>query len=128
MSFAAAHESKDVRRVCERCRDRKARFHYRGRVRADRHHTLCFECFRSERDRQRARRLTQVPASPLRINGAAAGDSYVVSGFSRTSLSARQRAHRRQMLAHLVTAGAMRTDGDSASTAALRGTPSARRL
>jgi hypothetical protein len=54
MSFTAARESKDERRTCESCRTRKARFQHRGRVLADRHHTLCFECFRSERDRQRA--------------------------------------------------------------------------
>ena len=97
MSFAAAHESKDVRKACQSCRDRKARFQYRGRVRADRHHTLCFECFRSERDRQRARRLARVPSAP---------PLPALPGDPRRPLDGRQRAHRQQMLAHLAGAGA----------------------
>jgi hypothetical protein len=95
MSFAAASQSKDVRRSCERCRDRKARFRYRRRVRADRHHTLCFACFRSERERQRARRLASVP--PAQALQAPFGES-------RPALSRPQVAHRRRMLAHLGTA------------------------
>ena len=90
MSFTAAHESKDVRRACQSCQERKARFSYGGRVRADRDHTLCFECFRSERDRQRATRLadmsTLAPRSP----------------FLR-SLTPRQVGHRLRMLIHLST-------------------------
>ena len=64
MSFAAAHESKRARHACQSCRSRKARFRYRGSVRADRDHTLCFECYRSERERQRARRLIELQAAP----------------------------------------------------------------
>lgn len=91
MSFAAAHECKDVRRTCQICRARKARFQYRGQVRADRDHTLCFACFRSERERQRARRLAEIPAAaPLR---AYAGKD--------AGLTGRQVEHRRRMLAHL---------------------------
>jgi hypothetical protein len=45
------------RRACIECRVQPALFQYRGRVRADRDHTLCFRCFRSEVQRQRARRL-----------------------------------------------------------------------
>ena len=52
--------TRQVRRTCEACRERKARFAYRGEVRADRHHTLCFECYRSERERLRARLLAEV--------------------------------------------------------------------
>jgi hypothetical protein len=103
MSFAAAQESTRLRsrrfqrasskqervRSCQRCRDRKARFQYRGAVRADRDHTLCFECYRSERNRQRALRLADVDSRPpLR------------SPFKRTELSPGQIAHRRAMLAH----------------------------
>lgn len=40
--------------MCHGCQERRARFRYRGEVRADRDHTLCFECFRAERERQRA--------------------------------------------------------------------------
>jgi hypothetical protein len=53
------YRSKQVRRICHACQERKARFEYRGHVRADRHHTLCFECFRAERNRQRARVLAR---------------------------------------------------------------------
>jgi hypothetical protein len=49
--------SKQVRRLCQFCHERKARFQYRGHVRADRNHTLCFECYRAERNRQLARQL-----------------------------------------------------------------------
>jgi hypothetical protein len=45
------------RRACVECRVQPARFQYRGRVRADRDHTLCFRCFRAEVNRQRAQRL-----------------------------------------------------------------------
>lgn len=48
--------------LCQRCTGRKARFQYRGRVRADRHRTLCFACYRSERDPQRAVLLARLPA------------------------------------------------------------------
>lgn len=49
-------------RLCVGCQGRKARFRYRGAVRADRDHTLCFECFRSETNRVRARRMAAVAA------------------------------------------------------------------
>jgi hypothetical protein len=49
------HRSKQLRRLCACCRERKARYQYRGRVRADRNHTLCFECYRAEKNRQRIR-------------------------------------------------------------------------
>ena len=85
MSFTGAHESKSVRRICESCGQRKARFQYRGVVRADRDHTLCFECYRSERDRHRARLLAAVRPVPVGIR------------FGEV-LTARQVAHRRAML------------------------------
>ena len=87
MSLSAAHESKRLRKHCQSCHARKARFRYRGQVRADRDHTLCFECYRSQRDRRRARSLRDV--RPL------------ASPFDRVELSQRAIAHRRAMLAHL---------------------------
>ena len=89
MSLTAARESKHIRRRCQSCRRRKARFQYRGLVRADRDHTLCFECYRALRDQRRAQGLTEqrsamVPRSP----------------FSRP-LTARQAMHRRALLSHL---------------------------
>jgi hypothetical protein len=54
MSPAAVRRlSRARRRLCVACLDRRARFRYRGVVRADRNHTLCFRCFRSMRDQQR---------------------------------------------------------------------------
>ena len=90
MSMTARHENRKAKQTCQRCRDRKARFQYRGEVRADRDHTLCFECYRSERDRQRAYRLSVTEPAMLR------------SPFGvRATLSAREIAHRRRMLDHL---------------------------
>lgn len=48
------------RHVCLECRSHPARFQYRGEVRADRDHTLCFRCYRAELNRARARRLSEV--------------------------------------------------------------------
>jgi hypothetical protein len=56
----------------------------------DRPHTLCFACFRAERDRQRARSFDDLPSSPA-----------VPPPAARTALTAAQRAHRFRMLAHL---------------------------
>jgi hypothetical protein len=44
-------------RLCQACGQRRARFAYRGTVKADRAHTLCFECFRAARNRLRARAM-----------------------------------------------------------------------
>ena len=90
MSMTARHESRKSRQMCQRCRDRKARFQYRGCVRADRDHTLCFECYRSERNRQRAGKLSSAQAPMLR------------SPFNtRSPLSNHDIAHRQRMLEHL---------------------------
>ena len=91
MSFTAARQSKRIRRSCQSCRARKARFRYRGRVSADRDHTLCFECFRSERERRRAQALTEV-ASPPPLRS---------PFLEAAALTGAQVAHRRRMLAHL---------------------------
>jgi hypothetical protein len=58
--------SKRLTRSCAACGERKARFRYRGEVRADRDHTLCFACYRGEINRARARRLSDA-AAPLRM-------------------------------------------------------------
>ncbi len=87
MSFAAARESKLTHKICECCHARKARFQYRGIVRADRHHTLCFECYRSEHDRRRARLLAGVRFhAPLR------------SVFLQTSKGQGALSHRMELL------------------------------
>jgi len=90
MSEAAYDLSKSVRRLCKSCAERKALFRYRGVVKADRDHTLCFECYRVERDRLRAQRLAEVPAArPLPFPEMA------------RALTARQLEHRHRMLVHL---------------------------
>ena len=92
MSFTATRHSKHTARACEACRARKARFQFRGSVRADRDHTLCFACFRAERERGRARTLArrrQLPERPL---------------FQPTPLSVSQVEHRVRMLEHLTKA------------------------
>lgn len=90
MSETAFKHSKGDRRLCQACRERKARFQYRGEVRADRDHTLCFECFRSNRDHARALRLAGLQRPlPLGV------------GSLPESLDARQLAHRQRMLTHL---------------------------
>jgi hypothetical protein len=48
---------RDGRRLCACCAARKARYRYRGHVRADRYHSLCFRCFRAAADRLRSRVL-----------------------------------------------------------------------
>lgn len=92
MSFNANHASKSARRACQRCQERKARFQYQGEVRADRDHVLCFECFRSERNRSRARLLCNLPFRPVR------------TPFVSPRLDNRAIAHRRRMLMHLAAA------------------------
>ncbi len=92
MSFSAAHESKLCRKNCQSCQARKARFRYRGAVRADRDHTLCFECFRAERHRRPAPHVAQAEEDPQ------ASASSLFTGSS--GLSDRSVAHRRAMLAH----------------------------
>ena len=89
MSETAAKHAREQRRLCERCRDRKAKFQYHGTVRADRDHTLCFQCFRAQREHNRAVALAGSEAPPL------------VSPFGAPRpLTARQTAHRRVMLEH----------------------------
>ena len=53
------------RHLCLGCRSHRARFRYRGRVRADREHTLCFRCYRSICDRLRAERMVVSSACQL---------------------------------------------------------------
>jgi hypothetical protein len=58
MSLAIARRTCCPRRhVCLGCRQHPARFRFRGEVRADRDHNLCFRCYRAEVNRQRARRM-----------------------------------------------------------------------
>ena len=60
---AARRLDRHERHVCRECGVRPARFQYRGHVRADRDHTLCFRCFRAEVERARARTLNELTIS-----------------------------------------------------------------
>lgn len=92
-------QHRDDRHLCAACRERKAKYRYRGRVRADRSHVLCFQCFRSARERMRAQQLATLPFD-------VAEESLRVSarlGISAPSASplAAQVEHRRRMLTYL---------------------------
>ncbi len=92
MSSKERHRrSKRIRILCGACEERKARFRYRGEVRADRDHTLCFECYRGEMNRTRARRLIELESPP---------HPRPPFGQPRV-LDPRQVAHRQRMLDHL---------------------------
>ena len=93
----AHRQTRRSRGRCESCRDRKARFQFRGQVRADRDHTLCFECFRRERERQRARGLVAQYPLPLE----APLSSPLEAHDARIHVSARQVEHRQRMLTHM---------------------------
>ena len=65
MSRAAVRRlNRHQRHVCRACRNHPARFRYRGEIRADRDHTLCFRCYRAEVNRARARRLREITTPP----------------------------------------------------------------
>jgi len=97
MSSSERHRrTKLSRKLCAACQERKARFKYRCVVRADRDHTLCFECYRGEINRARARRLNQV-GNPLTMRSPFGLQQAVHGG----GLDERQLAHRQRMLDHL---------------------------
>ena len=93
MSASAFARARSERKLCQSCRDRKARFAFRGRVKADRDHTLCFECYRSERERRRALALAKLPTP-----------GFAASARRGLVLTSSEVDHRRRMLAHLTDA------------------------
>ena len=95
-------QSKQVKTLCAECQERKARFRYRGEVRADRDHTLCFECHRREINRARARRLAERAVPQY---GHSLLDASAV--IRSRPLNDRQIAHRQRMLDHLHRASAV---------------------
>jgi hypothetical protein len=54
--------------LCVACRARRARFRYRGVVKADADHTLCFRCFRALKNSLRSRNpwVSLRPLNPQR--------------------------------------------------------------
>jgi hypothetical protein len=55
-----------VKHVCRGCESRRALFRFRGIVKWDRYHTLCFQCYRRHADRLRAARLAAERPAPAR--------------------------------------------------------------
>ena len=54
-----------VKHVCRECEARRALFRYRGIVKWNGYHTLCFQCYRRHVNRQRAAALAAgIPAPP----------------------------------------------------------------
>jgi hypothetical protein len=70
-------------------------------VRADRQHVLCFQCYRAELDRARARGLAE----------RASAGAFQPSVRPARELTAAQIAHRRRMLAYLEAQRAARPGG-----------------
>ena len=58
------------RHTCLQCQKRRSVFHYRGRVRADRTHTLCPRCYRALTNSRRMRALA-FTLEPLAVRTAA---------------------------------------------------------
>ena len=105
MSEAAYDLSKKVLRLCRSCAERKARFRVHGVVKADRDHSLCFECFRSERDRRRAELLADSPSAGTTFGESSAAIRF--PGSAPKTLTPRELAHRWRMLGHLRAARAV---------------------
>jgi len=76
------------RHLCAACQARPARFRYRGVVKADRMHTLCFQCYRSALDRARTVSLRLLRASLPGDPGDGPGPAAAV--VARPGLFARQ--------------------------------------
>lgn len=89
--------------TCQRCRDRRALFQHAGRVRADRDHTLCFECFRSERERQRAIQLAAAAGAATQppVRESIQETLFPELAAGATGLTSSQVARRRRMLRNL---------------------------
>jgi hypothetical protein len=58
MSPAISRFRRLPRHTCRSCQQHRARFRYRGEVRADRDHELCFQCFRAMVNRLRMSQST----------------------------------------------------------------------
>jgi hypothetical protein len=101
----ARRHHREERHLCPSCRERKAKYQYRGHVRADRTHVLCFQCFRSERERMRARQLSQLPfeSEPLRLRASARLGASASSASRTPVFNARQIEHRQRMLDFLTS-------------------------
>lgn len=72
LRFRWGRRAPAVKHVCRECESRRALFRYRGIVKWDRYHTLCFQCYRRHLERARASALASPPAGhPPRCEPAA---------------------------------------------------------
>lgn len=85
-------------RLCLACGERRALFLYRGVVKADRDHNLCFECYRAELNRLRARRLGAGSAG-VGVANPRPGASKMVADRAGLMLDLQARRRRAQMMA-----------------------------
>jgi hypothetical protein len=106
-SRSSRRHHREDRHLCAACRDRKAKYHNRGHLRAGPQHVLCFQCFRSAREQIRARQLAEgVPSRRLSVS-ARLGPSAPPPSLTRAQIH-----HRERMLAHLQsTAVGLRVGG-----------------
>lgn len=106
-SRSSRRDHREGRHLCAACRERKAKYYYRGHVRADHQHVLCFQCFRSAREQMRARQLADgAPSRPVSVS-ARPGPSAASASLTRAQIH-----HRERMLVHLqATAVARRLRG-----------------
>ena len=86
-----------------------------GEVRADRDHTLCFQCYRADINPTRSRRLRE-RASPPGLRSSSSPRDLACSRV----LDARRIAHRQRMLDHLQRASSSRRDGSLLPRSSLR--------
>lgn len=79
-------------RFCLACGERRPLFAYRGVVKADRHHTLCFACYRAEGNRLRAWQPGDAAdAAGAAVAGPAAARSVADRGALLREIAARRR-------------------------------------
>lgn len=94
---------RDERHLCATCCERKAKYRYRGHVRADRTHVLCFQCFRAARERMRAQQLSQLPFEADTLSASARLGNFAPSASRNVALNMKQLEHRQRMLDFLTS-------------------------
>ena len=81
--------------LCAACHERPARFQYRGLVKADRTHTLCFRCYRSVMDSIRnvepVGRVTWIRSAGGRTTGRSTGGAVAEAADKYVQLERRRR-------------------------------------
>jgi hypothetical protein len=86
------------------CGERRSLFLYRGVVKADRDHNLCFECYRAETNRLRARRLGGSAADARMANPRLRPSKEVVDRAATLAVIAVRRRRAQIMARHALEA------------------------